>query len=369
MPPPASPCPSSTGAYPRLRRIAINLALTTVFNVLIALAITHLTSIGTSFGVSLVFSLCIGTLALLLIDGGRLLLWGEGMPTWRFFPLVAIAMPLAYFAGHALAMRLLGLEMADIPRPHTSFSTASIVITLLACLFGTWFFWSRGKLRYLEAQAAQERARTAAIEKQALQAQLQMLQAQIEPHMLFNTLANVQALIEFDPPRARHMLDQLILYLRATLSATRAPHATLAQEFTLLQAYLELMAIRMGPRLQFTLALPEALRDTPLPPMLLQPLVENAIRHGLEPKVDGGRIEVEAHADGAMLVLNVRDTGLGPDTPGAQGGTRLGLANVRERLQALYGEQATCTLQPAPPIGTLARIVLPLPSTSTLPAP
>jgi signal transduction histidine kinase len=346
--------------YPRLRRLAIDFAFTSVFNVLIALALTYLTPLGTSFPTNLVFSLCIGTLALLLIDGGRLFLWGEEKPRWSLFLLVAAAIPLAWFGGHALAVWLLGMPMHLSHVVDMRYTGASLIVTLLACLFGTWFFWSRGKLQYLEAQAALEKARTTAIEKQALQAQLQLLQAQIEPHMLFNTLANLQALIAFDAPRAQHMLDQLIQYLRATLAAARAPQTTLAQEFSLLQAYLELMSIRMGRRLAYGLDLPEALRDVPLPPMLLQPLVENAIRHGLEPKIDGGRIDVVARRIGVMLELTVADTGLGLDAPAAQPGTRLGLANVRERLHALYGEQADFTLQPNHPAGAIARLTLPM---------
>ena len=346
--------------HPRLRRLAIDVALTCVFNGLIALAITYLTPLGTSFPTNLVFSMCIGTLAVLLIDGGRLFLWGEEKPRWSLFLLVAAAIPLAWFGGHALAVWLLGMP-AHLPHAlDMRYTGASLIVTLLACLFGTWFFWSRGKLQYLEAQAALEKARAAAIEKQALQAQLQLLQAQLEPHMLFNTLANLQALIAFDAPRAQHMLDQLIQYLRATLTAARAPQTALAQEFDLLQAYLELMAIRMGPRLAYGLILPETLRDVPLPPMLLQPLVENAIRHGLEPKIDGGRIDVAARRIDGMLELTVADTGLGLDAPASQPGTSVGLANVRERLHALYGEQADFHLQPNHPVGALARITLPM---------
>ncbi len=122
------------------------------------------------------------------------------------------------------------------------------------------------------------------------------------------------------------------------------------------------MAIRMGQRLSYSLDLPEALREAPLPPMLLQPLVENAIRHGVEPKIDGGRIEVTARQTGGMLELTVADTGLGLDAPSAQPGTSLGLTNVRERLAALYGGRAGFSLQPNHPAGAVARLALPLPA-------
>jgi LytS/YehU family sensor histidine kinase len=126
------------------------------------------------------------------------------------------------------------------------------------------------------------------------EARLKLLEAQLEPHMMFNTLANLRVLIATDPPRAQAMLDHLIAYLRATLGGARAALHPLADEFARLADYLEIMAVRMGPRLAFALDLPEALRGVPVPPLLLQPLVENAIRHGLEPQVAGGHIGVRA---------------------------------------------------------------------------
>jgi uncharacterized membrane protein len=354
--------PPSSSRHPLLRRLAANLAFTSIFNVLIALAITYVARFGTPFLTNLVFSMCIGTLAMLIITGGKLLLWGEGKPRWPIFLLIAAAVPIAYYGGHALGVRLLHLDPVTGHAIHLKLSSGSMVVTLLACIFGTWFFWSRARLQLLEAEAVKERERTAAIEKQALQAQLQLLQAQIEPHMLFNTLANLQALIGFDTARAQHMLDQLIQYLRATLSSARAPHTTLTQEFALLQAYLELMAIRMGSRLTYSLTLPDALRDVVLPPMLLQPLVENAIKHGVEPKIDGGCIDVTAREVDGLLELQIADTGLGLHAASAQLGTRVGLANVRERLAVLFGARATFILQANQPAGAIARLTLPMTS-------
>jgi sensor histidine kinase YesM len=245
--------------------------------------------------------------------------------------------------------------------PTRSSHAASILLfSVLAGLSATWYFWNRGKLAFLQAQAEAEKARVADIEKQAMQAQLQMLQAQIEPHMLFNTLANLQGLIATDPPRAQLLLEQLIAYLRATLKSSRAAATTLAEEFSLMDAYLGLMAIRMGERLAYRLDLPAPLAGVRIAPMLLQPLLENAIRHGLEPKIEGGRLDVSAAREGACLVLTVRDTGLGLDAP-ASHGTGLGLENIRERLSALYGAGASLTLADGAPCGTLATITIPMP--------
>jgi sensor histidine kinase YesM len=194
-----------------------------------------------------------------------------------------------------------------------------------------------------------------------MQTQLQLLQAQIEPHMLFNTLANLQGLIAIDPTRAQHMLDQLIQYLRATLSSSRETHTTLSREFELMQAYLGLMSVRLGRRLSYTLRLPETLKEIAVPPMLLQPLVENAIKHGIEPKVEGGSVDVEASREDSSLRLRVTDSGLGlaHSLPGRQGES-IGLANVRERLQALFGSRSSFTLSPNDPAGAVATIVIPL---------
>jgi len=160
------------------------------------------------------------------------------------------------------------------------------------------------------------------------------------------------------------MLDQLIQYLRATLSVSRSETTTLEQEFAAMGAYLGLMGVRMGERLRYRLDLPPALRAARLPTMLLQPLVENAIVHGVEPKIDGGEITISAAIEGDSLVLDVHDTGLGlglctGQVPARRGGG-VGVATSRERLEALYGERASMTLNPAPPQGTLARLTLPL---------
>ena len=191
--------------------------------------------------------------------------------------------------------------------------------------------------------------------------------------MLFNTLANLRVLVTLDPPRAQAMLDHLIRYLRATLGASHATLHPLATEFALLGDYLALMALRMGPRLQVQLDLPDALRQHPVPPLLLQPLVENSIRHGLEPQVAGGRITVQASLQAGQLLLAVRDTGVGlaeaaaplpattpPATPAD--GSHYGTRHVADRLATLYGQRASFQLRPAPDAdgGTLAEVRLPL---------
>jgi sensor histidine kinase YesM len=343
------------------KKFGVDFLFASMFNVGVALVFTLLMS-GGHFWVNLVASMCIGTIAFLLIDGTHLF-WqrGEEKYNWpRMIAVIAVTVPSAQWIGGALTGWLLGVRVTSITDIFSAHASAILMFTLLATVLATILFTSRERLMRSEAIAARESARAEAIARQALQAQLKLLQAQLEPHMLFNTLANLQGLIALDPARAQQMLDQLIVYLRATLSSSRSDVTTLAQEFALMDAYLSLMSVRMGARLTFDLELPPALRDARIPPMLLQPLVENAIGHGLEPKIEGGRVVVSATSRDGILLVSVSDDGLGLDAPSARSGTHLGLATTRSRLYAIHGDQASLTLAKATAGGALAQITLPL---------
>ena len=197
------------------------------------------------------------------------------------------------------------------------------------------------------------------LQARVTEAQLRLLQGQIEPHFLFNTLANVQSLIDFDPDRAKLMLERFTDYLRASLGQLRGDSTTLAQEFAMVEAYLGLMQLRMGERLRVRLDLPAGLGGFELPPLLVQPLVENAIHHGLEPKVAGGEIVISARSEAGRLCIAVEDDGQGLDGPKRRGGNGLALGNVRARLTGRWGPAATLELLPRDGGGTLARIHIP----------
>jgi Histidine kinase len=220
-------------------------------------------------------------------------------------------------------------------------------------------------LTYLLHHLFASKARQYEVEKRATEAQLRLLQAQIEPHFLFNTLANVQSLMDHDLPKARLMLHSFTDYLRASLGALRRDTSPLGQELELAQNYLQLLQGRMEERLRFSITADDAARAQPLPPLLLQPLVENAVVQGLEPSIDGGNVHVSARIEGRQLVLEVRDDGMGLDAlPGTssrrpRSGSGMALSNIRERLLARYGDAAELTVSAANP-GTLARITLPL---------
>jgi len=204
---------------------------------------------------------------------------------------------------------------------------------------------------------ARDQVRTLSTEKQLVEAQMRLLQAQIEPHFLFNTLANVVSLIEPAPQKATLMLEHFIAYLRASLAASRATQGTVAQEATLLRDYLALIKIRMGERLRYTVDVDASLGTVPLAPMLLQPVVENAVKHGLEPKVEGGRLLVKLERRGPRMLATIEDDGMG-FRPGGNAG--VGLSNLRERLTVLYDGDAHVRIEDRAP-GTAVLIDIPLP--------
>ncbi len=204
------------------------------------------------------------------------------------------------------------------------------------------------------------RSKQQALQLAATEAQLRLLQAQIEPHFLFNTLANVQSLIDHDAPRAKQMLESFTAYLRASLSQLRKADSTVGAELEMAQSYLQLLQIRMGERLSFTIEADAQARAALLPPLLLQPLIENAIHHGLEPKVEGGHIQVRASVERGRLALSVQDDGLGLDAPRRPGrkGAGMALENVRARLHSRYPQNAELSLKPLV-TGTLVCLNLP----------
>jgi len=208
------------------------------------------------------------------------------------------------------------------------------------------------------AQAASATAAEEGLKRQLAEAQLKMMQAQVEPHFLFNTLASVDYLIETDPARASTMQKNLIQYLRAALPQMREGSTTLGKELALVRSYLEILKVRMEDRLQFAITVPQGLMSAQFPPMILQSLVENAIKHALEPKPEGGSITVTADIANGSLRVTVADTGLGFGAAGKPG-TGVGLANVRERLAALYSGRARFTIEANSPSGTIATIEVP----------
>ncbi len=239
-----------------------------------------------------------------------------------------------------------GADQGDVERGDSLPNLAMLLIVASLILKITY----RGRIQAeAVAAAATQVAETESLKRQVMEARMTAMQAQMEPHFLFNTLAGIEHLIETDPPRAATMQKSLIAFLRATMPTLREANAQaerdLGRELAVVQPYLELMRMRMEERLQFDLQVPQGLRSARFPPMMLQSLVENAIRHGLEPKAEGGSISVRAEVQDGQLIVQVQDTGVGfaPDALGASGaaGGGIGLSNIRERLQLLYGAKAS----------------------------
>lgn len=231
--------------------------------------------------------------------------------------------------------------------------------------------WVAGRSWWQHAARQAEAARSEVREAQALalaaergrelaRSELQVLHAQVEPHFLWNTLGNVQHLIRKDPELAARLTGLLIRYLRSSLPRLRQEASSLEEEFASARTYLELMRIRMGERLSIAEELPDELRQEPLAPLLLQTLVENAVKHGVEPKVGSVCVRIGAAAlpDGRMAV-EVADNGVGLKASAATAGTGLGLRSVRERLQLMHGDLASLSIAQAPTGGVVARMVVP----------
>jgi LytS/YehU family sensor histidine kinase len=279
---------------------------------------------------------------------------------WGGLAIVVASCLVGYTAGTSVGNLVDGMWIWPIFAQHPQWLAYDFGLTALSsALILGWFF--------IRARGLEHRAHAAAATHEATLARLVLLQSQLEPHMLFNTLANLRALIVADPARAQAMLDRLIDFLRATLAASRRAAHPLRDEFARVDDYLALMQVRMGDRLRFETTLPPGLAGVLVPPLLLQPLVENAIKHGLEPQRGPGELAVSASADGSTLVLCVADRGRGLDAAATDraradgvAGAGFGLAQLRERLHTLHGDAASFTLSPQPGGGTLAEIRLPL---------
>jgi len=314
---------------------------------------------STAFMVLLGRTLFLGIVLLLAFAAARAWpnAWGLRWLPDGLGPVVAVAAaaPLATLMVYLMATGGNFLAFVQAPDRVSGFmwiAGSGIVFGLLMALGAT----VREKLAYTRSQALQFELERSRLEKQALDARLSLLQAQIEPHFLFNTLANVQALVESNSPRAADVLKSLIAYLRAAMPRLHDDQPTLANELALVRAYLELMQMRMPDRLQFSIDVAPALAGRRFPAMALLTLVENAVRHGIDPSEEGGRIDIGARTEHGTLRLSVADTGVGMDahsTPGT------GLSNLRARLQGFFGPGATLQLEERLPHGLRADIVIP----------
>lgn len=236
----------------------------------------------------------------------------------------------------------------------------NLALALVFSLTVYYLFYSRYRIRWLNRRVAEQQSRARETERELALSRLQLLQSQIEPHFLFNTLANVQGLIDPNPDAAKRMIGELTTMLRVSLSRTRQSHTRLDEELALAEAYLSIQSLRTGGRLSYSVTSDPDWADFSLPPLLVQPLVENAVVHGLETKSEGGQVSVQVEAQPGQLRILVLDTGLGLGQAPPSRGQGVGLRNVRERLALLYGDSARLTLEARPEGGTRACLTLPV---------
>ncbi|HUJ01772.1 MAG TPA: histidine kinase, partial [Usitatibacter sp.] len=245
---------------------------------------------------------------------------------------------------------------SDLYRMGVGGALILIFIPLFILTIVAKFFTDRSRAAQRMAESERREAEYQRMGRQVTEAKLSALQAQVEPHFLYNTLASVQALTEVDPQRANAMTGHLIQYLRNALPKMRKSLSTVGQEVELVRAYLNILQMRMGERLAFEISVAPGVESAPFPPLMLPSLVENAIKHGLEPQREGGKVTITAQALDGRIRITVADTGRGfPETPG-QG---VGLANIRERVAALYGDAGRFVIEANEPHGVRATLEVP----------
>jgi sensor histidine kinase YesM len=316
---------------------------TLIFNTAIAAVLTVFSPTG-QFWINFIYSQCIG-LSVMSINGIVAHVLEKPVLRWAVF---GITLPTSVAIGMTLAFAISGVG---------SWSDKHVWQNMLLGLF----FGLIGSItlllsRQIEAEVKKRQLVQSESEKREIEANLKLLQAQIEPHFLFNTLANVGSLIDTDPALAKKLLERLNDWLRVALVRARSDNAMLDDELDMLENYLQILKIRFGERLRWQIDVPEQVRALSFPPMLLQPLVENAVRHGIEPKIGGGEIVIRAFVGEHALCIEVNDSGVG--LVGDEG-SGAGLANVRARLTSLFGAAGKLALEDNAHGGVSAKLELP----------
>lgn len=326
-----------------MKKNLLYLLATLVFNTAIAGVLSMLLG-EIPFSRNLIFAHCIG-LSILAIN---LLVIRKVARNFLRIAVMALTLPGSVLVGVALAIYLSGFD------PDAEHTVQAIVTGLFFGLIGIIVVLLSERIAMEVRQRELIRSEG---ERREIEARLKLLQAQIEPHFLFNTLANVGSLIDGNPALAKTLLEHLNDWLRVALARTRSMGSTLGDELAMLENYLEIMKIRFGDRLRWRIDIDEETLRQPFPPMLLQPLLENAVRHGIEPKLGGGEICIRGRIENQRLQLEVSDNGMGLADKAVLAGA--GLSNVDARLKSLFGEAGELTLTGNAEGGVTAILTLP----------
>lgn len=327
-----------------LLKLLVNAAINTLISVILTII-----GFGSGFITNFVFSQCIGmsifSLSLAIFPLFRRI---------TRFPLQVVTIVATIITG-ALVGTLLGAVLNGMnPVLFVKDYAGSFGQILLLALFPgfviSYFFISLNII-------SDEKVKRLAAEKNALEGELKLLQSQMEPHFLFNTLSNVLSLIDTDPERAKRMLESFTAFLRTSLLTARERAVPLYREIDVIRNYLDIYAVRMGKRLHYSIDVQDDVRDVSIPPLLIQPLVENALKHGLEPAQEGGGIEIRAVRDGNIVRISVADSGIGFNDKNA--GAGVGLGNIKQRLLLMYGARGRMILKDNTPAGVIVIIEVP----------
>jgi two-component sensor histidine kinase len=335
------------------RRLLLALGLATLFGAFNSLPSSAPSAYVTIYHAQVVSLIAVLAFGLFEQRPLRLPAW---LPRWALQVLgVVIAIPIGVLTAHSISMAV------DIESAHEQPQMQGLIVLIVeGLLFGPWIALGamlRQRDIFARHQALAFELERSELERKALDARMRLLQAQVKPHFLFNTLANVQALVDAGSPQASKVLASLIAYLRAAVPRMQADAATLEQELELVRAYLEIMQMRMPDRLQFALRLDPAAAPMQCPPMTLLTLVENAVQHGIDPSEVGGRIDVDISMQDGRCRVRVADTGVGLKTTGSGLGT--GLSTLRERMQLAFGGDAQFHLTEIEPHGVCADLTFP----------
>lgn len=331
-----------------LKRFVASIVLNALINTAIAVLLTAI-KFGQSFQNNLIISQCIG----FSIYGANIAvipLFGRTKRPAVQVAIIVAAVLVGAIVGTILGSSAIGMRPSALFGERFPFFTQVVLLGILFGVLVSYVFVSLERI-------SEERLQRIEMEKAAMEAELRLVQSQMEPHFLFNTLANVRSLIDIDPRRAGEMLETFVAFLRSTLRTGRERTVPLEQELDVVKSYLGLYAMRMGERLRYKIDLPEALRDVPVPPLLIQPLVENAIKHGLEKSVQGGEVVIAVERADGTIRIRVVDSGVGIRE--TAGGSGIGLENVRRRLAIMYGDAGRLVIGENSPSGVKVVIELP----------
>lgn len=312
----------------------------------------HLFGFGPTLSYSLEFCNCAGASAFLFV-----------IPFTRFLKprtvtLMLMRLLVALVAGAVLGSlvfaMLTGAGPATVFGEETGILVRMIFFNLVFGAFLVFFFTSGVRISEAKRLILEERIRNLDVKNVTIETELKVLQAQIEPHFLFNTLSNMISLIDTDPHKAKDMMEKFCAFLRGSLHLARNRAVRVSQEMEIIGNYLDIHKLRMGDRLSYRIDVPRSILDCRIPPLLIQPLVENAIKHGLEPKVDGGEVVIKGERDGDIVRITVTDSGIGIRKNSTD--TGIGLENIRKRIQMLCNESGRLILQVNEPSGVKATV-------------